>query len=68
MTKINLFEQGLVMLKVASTSMDSQDAHEDILVIAQVGHSLIILNMGMLPEKNVDTSTYKYIIACTSTY
>jgi hypothetical protein len=36
MLKINLLEQVLVMLKVASTSMEAQDAHEDILVIAQV--------------------------------
>ena len=37
-------------LKVASTGMETQDAHEDILVIGQVGDSLDILNMGM-PQK-----------------
>jgi hypothetical protein len=62
--KINLLEQGLVMLKVACTSMEAQDAHEDILVIAQVGHRLDILNMRMLPKKIL----YKYIPVHTSTY
>ncbi len=38
------------MLKVASTSMEAQDAHEDILVIGQVGHSLDIIDMGMLQK------------------
>jgi hypothetical protein len=69
--KINLLEQGLVMLKVASTSMEAQDAHGDILVIAQVVHSLDILNMGMLPKIymiQVHTSTYQYIPVRTSTY
>jgi hypothetical protein len=36
------------MLQVASMSMEVQDAHEDILVIGQVGHSLDIIYMGML--------------------
>ncbi len=40
------------MLKVASTSMETQDAHEYILVIGQVSHSLDILDMGMLQTKN----------------
>ena len=48
--KIELLQQGLVMLQVARTGMEAQDAHEDILVIGQVGDSLDILNMGM-PQK-----------------
>jgi len=55
------------MLKVASTGMETQDAHEDILVIGQVGHSLDILDVGMLhqttaaghPKKRV---TFNYFI------
>ena len=48
MMEIDFLEQGLVMLKVASTCMEAQDAHEDILVVGQVGHSLDILDVGML--------------------
>jgi hypothetical protein len=48
--------------------METQDAHEDILVIAQVSHSLDILNMGMLPKQTVDTSTYKFVQVHTRTY
>ncbi len=38
--EIDFLEHGLVMLKVASTGMEAQDAHEKILVIGQVGHCL----------------------------
>ena len=60
------------MLKVTSTGMD---AHEDILAIGQVGHSLDVLNvgMGMLHNKHslckyitrVHTGTYLYILVRT---
>ena len=46
------------MLKVTSTGMETQDAHEDILVIGQVGHSLDILDVGMLHQKH---SLYKFM-------
>ena len=55
--ELNFLEQGLVMLKVASTGMETQDAHEDILVIGQVGHSLDILDVGMLHQNIVYTSS-----------
>ena len=55
--EMNFLEQGLVMLKVASTGMETQDAHEDILVIGQVGHSLDILDVGMLHQNKVYTSS-----------
>ena len=48
--KIELLQQGLIMLQVASMGMEVQDAHEDILVIGQVCDSLDILNMG-IPQK-----------------
>lgn len=38
------------MLQVSSTGMEAQDAHEDILVIGQVGDSLDILDVGMLQK------------------
>ena len=50
--KLDSLEQGLVMLQVPSTSMEAQDAHENILVIGQVGHSLDVLDMGMLQKKH----------------
>jgi hypothetical protein len=57
MMEQDILEHGLVMLKVASTGMETQDAHEDILVVGQVGHSLDILDVGMLPQKTVSTSS-----------
>ena len=36
------------MLKVASTGMEAEDAHEDILVTGHVGHCLDVLNVGMI--------------------
>ena len=71
--ELDFLEQGLVMLKVTSTGMETQDAHEDIIVIGQVGHSLDILDVGMLRQKHslykfmpVQTSTYRYILVHTS--
>ena len=51
MMELDFLELGLIMLKVASTGMETQDAHEDILVVGQVGHSLDILDVGMLHKK-----------------
>ena len=72
--EMNFLEQGLVMLKVASTCMESQDAHEYVLIIGQVGHSFDILDVGMLHKKYslsmyipVHASTYWYIHCCTHT-
>ena len=63
--RVQLFEQGLVVLKVTSTSMETQDTHEDILIIRQVGHGFDVFNMGMLEKnkkggKSVHRSTYMY--------
>ena len=55
----------LIHIAATSASMEAQDAHEDILVIGQVGHSLDILDMGMLQKKH---SLYKYILVHTCTY
>ena len=57
MMELDFLEQGLVMLKVASTGMETQDAHEDILVVGQVGHSLDILDVGMLHKGKVSSSS-----------
>ena len=53
MMRVKLLEQGLVVLQVASTSMETQDTHENILVVRKVGHSFDVFNMGML--KNTHT-------------
>jgi hypothetical protein len=49
---VDLLQQGLIVLQVASlsTCIEAQDGLEDILVIAQLGHSLDIHNMGMLEK------------------
>jgi hypothetical protein len=74
----DFLEQRLVMLKVASTGMEAQDAHEYSLIIGQVGHSLDILNLkfesqcGHAAQKTqfiqVHTSTYQYVLIYTSMY
>ena len=43
-----LLQEGLIVLQVTCTSMKSQDTHEDVFVVGQVGHRLDIINMGML--------------------
>ena len=48
--------------------METQDAHEDILVSVQVGHSLDILYVGMLHQNIVYTSSSQYILVRTSIY
>jgi hypothetical protein len=45
---VKFLEQGLVVLKVASTSMETQDTHKDVLIIRQVGHCFDIFDMGVL--------------------
>jgi|688.fasta_scaffold246733_1 hypothetical protein len=47
---IDFFEEVLICLEVASPSMESQDAHEHILVIGKICHCLDILNMGVLTQ------------------
>ncbi len=69
-----------VLLQVASMSMEAQDAHEDILVTGQVGHSLDVPDMGMLQKKQarsacslykcieLHTSMYQYVLLHTGIY
>jgi hypothetical protein len=45
-----LLEEVLICLEVASQSMETQDAHEYILVVGKICHSLDILNMGFLTK------------------
>ncbi len=40
----------LICLEVASPSMETQDAHEHILVFYKVCHSVAILNLGVLTK------------------
>ena len=43
-----LLQEGLIVLQVTCTSMKSQDTHEDVFVVGQVGQRLDIINMGIL--------------------
>ncbi len=45
---IDFLEEGLICLEVSRPSMETQDAHEHILVVGKVCHSLDFLDMGML--------------------
>ncbi len=45
---VELLQQGLIVLQVSCSGMEAQDTREDILVVGQVGHSLDVLNVGML--------------------
>jgi hypothetical protein len=46
--RVDFLEQCFIVLEVASSCMETDDAHEDILVVSQVCHSLEILYVGML--------------------
>lgn len=46
--RVDFLEQCFIVLQVASSCMETDDAHEDILVVSQVCHSLEILDVGML--------------------
>jgi hypothetical protein len=48
--QIDSLEEVLICLEVGSLSMKTQDAHEHIVVVGKVCHSLDILNMGMLTK------------------
>ena len=50
---IDFLEEGLICLEVSSPSMETQDAHEHILVVGKVCHRLDILDMGVLTKKYV---------------
>ena len=41
--------------------METQNAHKHVLVVAQISHSLDILDMCMLAEKQSQLSTAEYI-------
>ena len=58
------------MLQVTCSGMEAQDTHEDILVVGQVGHSLDVLNIGIVIMIQVSDheGTYQYIPVHTSTY
>ena len=46
--QIDFLEEVLICLEVACPSMETQDAHEHILVVGKACHSCDILNMGVL--------------------
>ena len=51
--RVDFLEQSFIVLEVASTCMETYDAHEDILVVSQVCHCLEILDVGMLVQYKV---------------
>ena len=51
--RVNFLEQCFIVLEVASSCMETYDAHEDILVVSQVCHCLGILDVGMLLQCKV---------------
>ncbi len=46
--RVKFLEQGLLVLQVASTSMEAQDTHKKILIIRKIGHFFSVFDMGML--------------------
>ena len=46
----DFLEEVFICLEVASPSMETQDAHEHILVVGKVCHSLDILDIGVLTK------------------
>ena len=51
---VKFLQQGLVVLQVASTSMETQDTHKNILIIRQVGNCFDVFDMGMLQNTHKD--------------
>jgi hypothetical protein len=44
--RVKFLQEGFVVLQVASTSMETQDAHKNILVIRKVGHCFDVFDMA----------------------
>jgi hypothetical protein len=57
---IDFLQEGLICLEVSSQSMETQDAHEHILVVGVVCHCLDILDMGVLTQRMYSVHT-KYV-------
>jgi hypothetical protein len=68
--QIDFLEEIFICLEVASPSMEMQDAHEHILVVGKVCHSLDILYMGVLTKLIVRRIQYVLSMyqGCTSMY
>ena len=67
---IDFLEEVLICLEVTNQSMETQDAHEHILVVGKVCHSPDILNMGVLTKLIVRRIQYVLSMyqVCTSMY
>jgi hypothetical protein len=59
---VQFLEQGLVVLQVACTSMETQDTHKNILIIGQVGHSFDVFDMCMLENQQSGRITVRVCI------
>ena len=66
---VNFLEECLICLEISSPSMEAKNAHEHILVVGEVRHSLDILYMGVL-TKQVQTQYVliytMFVLACTN--
>ena len=51
---VKFLQQGLVVLQVASTSMETQDTHKIILIIRQVDNGFDVFDMVMLQNTHKD--------------
>ncbi len=59
---IDFLEKGLICLEVSSQSMETQDAHQHILVVGKVCHCLDILDMGV--QTNLTYSVHTMYVPC----
>ena len=58
---VNFLEECLICLEISSPSMEAKNAHEHILVVGEVRHSLDILYMGVLTKPYV-LGLYWYVL------
>ena len=68
---VDLLEQSLILLEVPSMCMETYDAHEDNLVVGQVGHRLDILNVTVQVRTCISddiSGIYRYIHVYTMIY
>ncbi len=63
---IDFLEEGLICLEVSSLSMETQNAHEHILVAGKVCHCLDIVDMGVMTNISTEYVLSVYQV-CTST-
>ena len=58
--RLNFLQQGLICLEISCSCMETQNAHEYVLVVGQIRHLLDVIDMRMLATKS-----YTYSV-CTN--